>query len=113
MKNWKYRIDANDVILSDAEHEKIKQGIKDKLPIIELREGSLAVNPSFIRFYSRTDKNTEPEERERLRSFAQSAAGLRPVGEWLSQHHDQFYAKMGWEHGESCSCRKEEVKLKQ
>ena len=112
MKNWKYRIDNNDIILSDAEHEKIKQGIKDKLPIIELREGSLAVNPSFIRFYSRTDKNTEPEEKERLKKFSQSSAGLRPVGEWLANHHNDFYERMGWEHAENCSCRKGEAKIK-
>ena len=64
MKNWRYRIDDRDFILSSEEHKKIQEAISGGKSLIYLREGTLIINTSFIRYVKDTDSPTEIEEKK-------------------------------------------------
>ncbi|MDE2015903.1 MAG: hypothetical protein KGI72_05270 [Patescibacteria group bacterium] len=111
MKNWRYKIDGEELILSEAEHEEIAEGIRRKSSLIVLRGGTLAINPAFIRGFRLTERLTEPQESERIKTpmlpdGRRTSGGFLRFGDFTAATHEEFWERMGWEHGENCGCRK-------
>jgi len=63
--NYRYRVDNEDVIVSQEENEIIKSAIKAGGSVIYLRDDTLAINASFIRYIKETEQPTDEQERKR------------------------------------------------
>lgn len=103
MKNYRYRVDNADIILSKEEDEEVKAAIKKGGSIVYLRNDALAINVNFIRYRRETDAPTEREDAERLGvpglpEFSEETIDRnRAVGEGFRQISEAgFFARMGW-----------------
>jgi hypothetical protein len=70
MKNYKYRVDGEDIIVSPKENDRIKAEIKAGRSMVYLRNDELAINVNFIRYIKETEQATDVEEKmseERLK----------------------------------------------
>ena len=48
MKNYLLKVDKDEVVVSGDEYSQIKEGIRNKINLVFLREGKLAINPIRI-----------------------------------------------------------------
>lgn len=81
MNNYRYRIDGEDVIVSQEEHGYIQEGIAKKLNLVVLRGGSLGVNPMFIRKFTETDTPTALQEKEKYERLRLGVSERQPTEE--------------------------------
>jgi hypothetical protein len=98
--NWKYRVDGQTHILSQSEHDEVRQGIRDKMDIISLREGKLGINPRFIRSFSETDERTDSQHNSQFQLSNGPEQDImeirRKASGYLESTHDDFRKRMGW-----------------
>lgn len=104
--NYRYRVDAQDIILSKEEHKKFTStGGKQ---IVFLRNGELAINPIFVRYIKETEQLTIDQEKNRYENLQlPEGQANKSGGEYLKNTHIAFYQEMGWEHDSpDCECKK-------
>lgn len=110
--NYRYRVDNADIIVSPEEDQKIKNDIKAGKSICFLRNDMLAINVNFIRYIKETDSLTEEQEhnREEVKKLPEQTEKTyqekRASGQgFLRITHEEFYARMKWEHKPDCVCK--------
>ncbi len=111
--NYRYKIDDLVVVLSEEEDGFVTGEIKKGASVVYLRGDKFAINVNFIRYRKETSELT-PEQEERryeqrsLPAETETAAASRrrSVGEMLRATHEEMYARMGWEHGPDCVCKR-------
>ena len=99
MTNWRYRIDGDEVILSDEEHRQVQDGIAQGAGIITLRGGNLGINPKFVRKFTATENPTDVQIEQRTKNAALEAENYQPMTPEEKQKrrddHDAWMMKFG------------------
>ena len=62
--NYILKVDKDEVVVSEDEYSQIKDGIRNKVNLVFLRGGELAINPIMIKLMQQTNRPTEAQERE-------------------------------------------------
>ena len=78
MKNYLLKVDKDEVVVSGDEYSQIKEGIRNKINLVFLREGKLAINPIMIKLIQETHKPTEAQEREQAGQLKLSPGDRKP-----------------------------------
>ena len=68
----------------------------------------MMINAPFIRYFKETDAETEIEKvatNETLKLLQGEIRGGGNAVAFLKETHNDFYAKMGWEHKADCACK--------
>ncbi len=106
MSNYRYRIDGEDIILTEPENDIVKAGIKAGASVIYLRDDNLAINVNFIRLIKKTDQTTESQDLFRYETKKLEAPEDRKRGTSESEFDRlafcQFRTRHGWEHSDYC-----------
>ncbi len=111
--NWKYRVDDEDLILSEEENRQVLElQERGEKGIVILRNGDLRLNLSFIRYVKPTENLTGMQENEKLSFLPLAKRSMETYQERRSKlqgfirvSHDDFYNRMGWEHFPTCACK--------
>ena len=61
--NYILKVDKDEVVVSEDEYSQIKDGIRNKVNLVFLRGGELAINPIMIKLIQETNKPTEIQEK--------------------------------------------------
>lgn len=96
MPNFRYRVDDKDIILSEEEHQKFTaSGGKQ---IVFLRDGTLAINPPFVRYVVETEQPTDLQiiEREKTLRIDSPPQAPNNVQKKFQETKKDFYNEMGW-----------------
>jgi hypothetical protein len=100
MRNFRYRLVDVDYILSEEEHEKVKEFVAKGNNNIFLRGGSLMINMSFVRSINETDELTDMQLAERSKILKLEQGNLSEEREkgrvFLQNTHNEFYERMKW-----------------
>ena len=64
MKNYLYKVNKREIILSEEEHNKIKEGQENGIDIVYLRNDTLGIKPRMVDFFEETNQPTKIEEQE-------------------------------------------------
>lgn len=56
--NYNYKIDNDETIVSEEEHKKVLESVKNGKTLVVLRNGDLIINFSFVKKVIKTDKAT-------------------------------------------------------
>lgn len=106
MKNHRYRVEDQDFIVSEEEHERIKELMTQGKSIIQLQSGSM-VNLSYFKYEKETDRPVDAKESPlALKGESNVLEGFGEPREFDLESHVAFYLSQGWPHGDNCSCKK-------
>ncbi len=113
MRNFKYAVGDKEYVLSPEEHGQILLLVeKGKSGLMILRGGKLILNLAFIRSANETDDLTAVQEKLREETLKLPMESEKTYQEkrasgqgFMKATHEEFYARMNWEHGENCSCK--------
>jgi hypothetical protein len=97
MKNQRYVVGDEDIIVSSEEHEKIKKIIENHGGMVYLRDGKMAINTSFIKSVHETETPTDAQiedGKKRLRLEEAQMSGKE--SDFIKRTKVAFYEKMGW-----------------
>lgn len=102
--NYRYKIDNEEVVLSQEEHAAVQEQLRKGNAIVILRSGTLAINTAFVRLFKETHALTEVQQANRDKYAALSAGTPRTdqIAVGFRRSHADFYKKMSWEHSENC-----------
>jgi hypothetical protein len=103
--NYRYKVDGEDIIVSQDENDRIKDEIKSGKSVVYLRNDELAINVNFIRLIRETEQLTDEQEKqndERLKLRAPQ--WIEPSEESKNKSmkvHEDFFKRMKWDWAES------------
>lgn len=97
--NFKYKVEEREIVLTPEEHQKVQEATSTGKTLIFLRNGTLALNISFIRWIKETDEMTEAQQKERDEVLKiaperveyrkddamRTGGGLQKLGEWVKK----------------------------
>ncbi len=112
--NYRYRMIDADFVLSKQEHEYCVAQFKKGTNIIALRNDTFLVNMAMLKSASPTDLPTDAQYALRMdparllpgrgeRDVLEIRRAVRP---FMRATHEEYYARMGWPHGDDCICKK-------
>ena len=81
MKNYLLKVDKDEVVVSGDEYSQIKEGIRNKINLVFLREGKLVINPIMIKLIQETNKPTEIQEKAHEGQLRLSPEDRKPATE--------------------------------
>lgn len=96
--NWRYRVDNEDFILTQQEHEYVKSLIKKgEKGMVYLRDESIQINLVYVKYAKKTEQQTEQQSLALFKRKSEEKEINLLAGETIKAiGHKEFYEKMGW-----------------
>lgn len=95
MKNWRYKIDGDELILTDEEHNQVQEAIGKGANFIKIRNGTIGVQPMFMRKFTQTEQPTDIQIEAQTKTKGLEEWNYRPPSqeerEKRRKEHDKFF----------------------
>jgi hypothetical protein len=104
MTNWRYKVDQEDIILTQAEHDYVRglmKGGKKGHVFLRNNDDELDINIAFIRFFKSTEKPTDMQQRQLFAPTPRPDQKLLGGQVFKMMDHREFLAHLAEKTGNS------------